>query len=347
MAVTGSSRGILLAYTKKGVHEIEVPFDAQWWGEALRHLRTFWKTALYPAFMAALSLRSPAHEPEPADVDPQDEPADVDPQDEPADVDPQNEPADVDPQDEPADVDPQNEPADVDPQNKPADVDPQDKPADVDPQIKPADVNPPDEHEPAVTPAHEPADVTPANEHESAAQQGTFPHLADATNLQDLLVASMRAEQWHQQDVEMSLAEYAGVLETKYNYCIDGVTPSDGNCFFSALSNQMVRMGMSYVEHSILRSVLCDFLDSLSDEEKEFMSGFLVGKTFDTYVQDMRRNGTYADHMAVMYTSQALGMPITVFDKLNKISFGDASSASVLHVGYISELNHYVSVIPK
>jgi hypothetical protein len=85
----------------------------------------------------------------------------------------------------------------------------------------------------------------------------------------------------------------------------------------------------------------------LIDEEKEFMSGFLVGKTFDTYVQDMRRNGTYADHMAVMYTSQALGMPITVFDKLNKISFGDASSASVLHVGYISELNHYVSVIPK
>ena len=98
---------------------------------------------------------------------------------------------------------------------------------------------------------------------------------------------------------------------------------------------------------STIRNLLCDYLSQLSIDEKIIVGHFIIGKTFDEYVVNLRKNGTYADHIAVEFTSRMLGQSITVIDCTNDLMIGNSSSDNMLYVGYIASLQHYVSVQPN
>lgn len=119
--------------------------------------------------------------------------------------------------------------------------------------------------------------------------------------------------------------------------------------FFWTVSDQLLRSGYGHYSHDQLRKALCDHLHSLPDQEKDFLAEFISDRTFHEYVSNMRLNGTYADHIAVMYTSHVLSLPLRVLCSDNTVlSFGSENAAGfAIHVGYVSELNHYVSVCPK
>ena len=73
----------------------------------------------------------------------------------------------------------------------------------------------------------------------------------------------------------------------------------------------------------------------------------LEDKSFEQYVKELWKNGTYADQITLEYTSEALHQSIAVIDESGDVCVGcDRSSNQMLYVGYIKELSHYVSLKP-
>ena len=59
------------------------------------------------------------------------------------------------------------------------------------------------------------------------------------------------------------------------------------------------------MKHTTLRKMVCDTLSQLPPDEKQTISESIVGNNF-VYVEEMRKDGTFADHIIVNYTSKAL-----------------------------------------
>ena len=71
-------------------------------------------------------------------------------------------------------------------------------------------------------------------------------------------------------------------------------------------------------------------------------------KSVEQFIADLRKNGTYADHIVVEYTSRTLAdLAITVVMETSDTVIGkpDAGTPS-LYVGYNPRLQHYVSLRP-
>ncbi|MGH0143037.1 UNVERIFIED_CONTAM: hypothetical protein FKN15_077386 [Acipenser sinensis] len=128
------------------------------------------------------------------------------------------------------------------------------------------------------------------------------------------------------------------------NYKLYGITLSDGNCFFWAISSQLERTGQFSLKPSGLRKMVFNDLSDLSKGEKDALH-YMPNKPFHVYLADLRKDGTYADHITVEYTSRMLKMPITVVrDPVDNIVGDHGSNTSMLYVGYIPSISHYVSI---
>ena len=132
------------------------------------------------------------------------------------------------------------------------------------------------------------------------------------------------------------------------NFKLHDITPGDGNCFFWSLKSQLERQGMPSFEPHELRKMVCDYMSKLSPSEKAELQQFIPDKSVEQFIADMRKNGTYADHIVVEYTSRTLAdLAITVVMKTSDTIIGkpDAGTPS-LYIGYIPRLQHYVSLRP-
>ncbi|XP_070186554.1 uncharacterized protein [Littorina saxatilis] len=166
-------------------------------------------------------------------------------------------------------------------------------------------------------------------------------------NVIDMTIsASIASHQKHIDHVQSSMQQFATFLQSQ-NFRLRGETPSDGNCFFHAISNQLTRTGQGNSSAGSIRKLVCDYLDNMSHAEQVVVGLFIVGKSFDQYVTDLRKNGTSADALAVEGTSRVLGLSITVVTQPRSIVIhAPASAGTMLYVGYIADLEHYVSVEP-
>ena len=63
----------------------------------------------------------------------------------------------------------------------------------------------------------------------------------------------------------------------------------------------------------------------------------------EKYIKDMSKDGCYADHIAITCASRMLNATITTVHQSQDITIGEY--ITILYVGYIPELNHYVSAV--
>ena len=152
---------------------------------------------------------------------------------------------------------------------------------------------------------------------------------------------SQRAEDEHRDRVQKSLHQFAQYVHPQYTVV---PVPSDGNCFFWALKQQLEQVGLQSYKHSELRQMLADHMQRLSHEEKLKLMPFMT-KPYDTYVIDMAKDGTYADHISVMLMSQLLCVKIVVHQETGDTTIGSCSTK--IHIGYLPCISHYVALKPS
>eukprot|EP00929_Paragymnodinium_shiwhaense_P039855 TRINITY_DN20878_c0_g1_i1.p1 TRINITY_DN20878_c0_g1~~TRINITY_DN20878_c0_g1_i1.p1 ORF type:complete len:184 (-),score=35.63 TRINITY_DN20878_c0_g1_i1:490-1041(-) len=117
----------------------------------------------------------------------------------------------------------------------------------------------------------------------------------------------------------------------------------DGNCQFRALADQLYG---SQEHHAEVRSLAVAQLKT----NPEFYVGFVPG-SFEEYVADMSRDGSWGDHVTLQAAADALGTKIHVLtnphgyitDGLIEVAPRQQKSSKVLRVSYWQDV-HYNSV---
>ena len=86
--------------------------------------------------------------------------------------------------------------------------------------------------------------------------------------------------------------------------------PGDGNCFFRAISHQLY---VHQNEHLNIRSAAINYLVNNMTEYVPYLDESYAGP--DDYIDRMNRDGTYADHLAVLATAIVIRKNIFVHEK--------------------------------
>ena len=120
-------------------------------------------------------------------------------------------------------------------------------------------------------------------------------------------------------------------------------TPKDGNCFFWAISRAFDVTGANTYTHTALRKKATDYMESISQKQRDEISNFLT-KPFAKYIQDMKKNGEYADHITVKMLSEVLRVKIVILNAQGNTTVGQ--DGPNIYVGFMPEINHYTAVKP-
>ena len=78
----------------------------------------------------------------------------------------------------------------------------------------------------------------------------------------------------------------------------------------------------------------CEF--DIQVEQAEYSNFLTEGVTLKTYVDELAKNGTYADLSMSLNVVQGGAKP--------DITMGDPSAHLKVHIGYLSDLKHYVNL---
>ncbi len=130
------------------------------------------------------------------------------------------------------------------------------------------------------------------------------------------------------------------------NLCVTGNTPSDGNCLYWAVSQQLDSICGEQQTHTYLRNLTARYIESLPHSDKDRISAFLT-EPLDTYLSTLQKDASYADHIAVEMLAAALDCQICVYhsDPNNNVLVGKPGHVTKpLLLGYLPELKHYVAL---
>lgn len=122
-------------------------------------------------------------------------------------------------------------------------------------------------------------------------------------------------------------------------------TPSDGNCCFWAVSDQLDRVGAEVFTHIMLRHNVVKHMEQYSEAHKREVGQFLTIDV-DTYLQEMNKEGTYADHVCLQALCDMLKCSILVVHSETADVTLSPEKSPTLVLGYLPELKHYLSLEP-
>lgn len=136
----------------------------------------------------------------------------------------------------------------------------------------------------------------------------------------------------------------AGQLRTQaafYGVDVQDV-PGDGNCFFHAIADQLVRQGYSSLPHEELRIHAASFMVEHQSEYREILDALEGGS--ETYMHSMFSDGIWADEPIINALARALNLTIVVVRSDGAApNVINAGCEKKLFVGYHVGL-HYVSL---
>jgi hypothetical protein len=118
----------------------------------------------------------------------------------------------------------------------------------------------------------------------------------------------------------------------------------DGNCFFRAISHQLYGRQKDY---PIIRSKAAEYLNSNKKDFAPFINTNRDG-TIEQYIERMRDDKTYADHLAILATAISIDKNIIVHrigEKKPRRIPGSNCFDNQLHVWYDRSMKHYDSVL--
>lgn len=141
-------------------------------------------------------------------------------------------------------------------------------------------------------------------------------------------------------NIERHIAHSRKKLETnlkKYNLEIEEV-PSDGNCFFHAISNFL----NDDITHETVRALICDYIENnpeifKADIECDFPS-------VENYLQKMRKPGEWGDAIMANAFCLAYNVNIVIFspDGISELYPGPGRPK----MGVVRMGNHYCNASP-
>ncbi|XP_052804454.1 uncharacterized protein LOC128234319 [Mya arenaria] len=147
-----------------------------------------------------------------------------------------------------------------------------------------------------------------------------------------------------------TMTELQKVMEEK-NFEIHDVYP-DGNCFFTAVVDQLNVQGERGFDADELRLAAVQFLsDNPNAEGDTPLSDFLTYETWGKYLSRMACDGEWADHIVITAVAEVLKKTIIIYGGMTgqqkaEICPKSAKDAPALYLGHLGE-SHYVSLRPK
>ena len=119
-------------------------------------------------------------------------------------------------------------------------------------------------------------------------------------------------------------------------------TLGDGNCFFRAVSDQLNKHER---DHLKLRTAAVNHIAI----NRDYFSPFLTSdnnNNMEQYIRRMKRDGTYADHLAIKATSVVIRRNIVIhrYDDITSLVPSSEDTVAQIHVAYDRENRHYDSV---
>ena len=129
------------------------------------------------------------------------------------------------------------------------------------------------------------------------------------------------------------------------------VVPSDGNCQFAAVSDQLHN---TFAQAAELRGLAVGWLAKHADWDVgngATIAMFVPTGNFDDYLRDMARPGTWGDHLTLIALAEALGVRITVISSVQGDQYlteivprgAPATTAAPLLLSHFAEF-HYGSL---
>ncbi|XP_072049762.1 uncharacterized protein [Amphiura filiformis] len=158
-----------------------------------------------------------------------------------------------------------------------------------------------------------------------------------------------------QQTSESQVVQYLEENCKKLNLAFHGKTPGDGNCFFSAISDQLDLLNLPHQSPSDLRQSVVEFLRrNPSIQAQDGTIDFqVIQPDWKTYCTSMARDGEWADHIVVTATAHLLQRDILIVtsspqgadndDPSIRISGSTDGSKQPLLLGHVWEF-HYQSL---
>ena len=118
-------------------------------------------------------------------------------------------------------------------------------------------------------------------------------------------------------------------------------TLGDGNCFFRAVSDQLNKHERNHLK---LRTAAVNHIAI----NRDYFSAFLTSdnNNMEQYIRRMKRDGTYADHLAIKATSVVIRRNIVIhrYDDIPSLVPSSEDTMAQIHVAYDRENLHYDSV---
>ncbi|VDD75369.1 unnamed protein product [Mesocestoides corti] len=131
---------------------------------------------------------------------------------------------------------------------------------------------------------------------------------------------------------------------SKMGLCLREV-PADGNCLFSAFSDQLTG---TFSKHAELRAQAVEFLR----ENRKEMRPFTHTRHFSAMLSDLAENGTYGDHTSIAALARVHRVNVVVHQvgqaprlvALGSVSPHVCHSHPQVHLAFHEDIAHYSSV---
>lgn len=124
-----------------------------------------------------------------------------------------------------------------------------------------------------------------------------------------------------------------------FNLKIQKITP-DGNCLFRAISHQLYN---TETYHEMIRKECMDYIV----KEKEHFQHFISSQSFEDYVERMRQDKTWGDHIELQAISEIYKARIEIFYNSEipiVIYYSQGKPERIIRL-YYRNLNHYDSIV--
>ena len=107
-------------------------------------------------------------------------------------------------------------------------------------------------------------------------------------------------------------------MQSKIHFLISFDLPKDGNCQFSAVCHELIKMGI-FRSAETLRNEIVLFLESNPNSADGTPLEFFSGVSWTQYLQSMARNGTYGDHITLQAIANLFNVQLVIYSTLGTL----------------------------
>ena len=140
-------------------------------------------------------------------------------------------------------------------------------------------------------------------------------------------------------------------MQSKIHFLISVDLPKDGNCQFSAVCHELMKMGI-FRSAETLRKEIVLFLESNPNSADGTPLEFFSRVPWTQYLQSMARNGTYGDHITLQAITNLFNVQLVIYSTLGTLATQTITPVNgcpiaTFYLGHFAEGagEHYVCLV--